>query len=151
MNPTVVLLILVALVCVLLGREAGKYLFGVNEKLVEKKRAAQALAIRLRAAGLTLFPKLLEDFVVGDVSDLLTKIHDLAKLVEAGNDTIEKDLEATYENVLDKKLATPEGMALIKAKIAVIEQASAPVPGPGAPAPAPAAPAAPAAPVAPAK
>jgi hypothetical protein len=78
---------------------------------------------------------------VGDVSDLLTKIHDLAKLVEAGNDAIEKDLEATYENVLDKKLATPEGMALIKAKIAVIEQASAPAPGPAAPA----------APVAPAK
>ncbi|MGD0900452.1 MAG: hypothetical protein ABR915_21680 [Thermoguttaceae bacterium] len=140
MNPTVVLLILVALVCVLLGREAGKYLFGVNEKLVEKKRAAQALAIRLRAAGLTLLPKLLEDFVVGDVSDLLTKIHDLAKLVEAGNDAIEKDLEATYENVLDTKLATPEGMALIKAKIAVIEKASAPPPAaplaPAAPPPA---------------
>jgi hypothetical protein len=48
-------------------------------------------------------------------------------LVESGNDAIEKELESTYENVLDKKLATPEGMALVKAKIAVIEGA-APVP-----------------------
>ena len=68
-------------------------------------------------------PALLEDFAVGDVNDLLEKIHDTAKLVEAGNDAIEKELEATYENVLAKKLATPEGMALVKAKIAEIEQA----------------------------
>ena len=102
-----------------------------------KKRAAQVLAIKLRAAGLKLLPSLLEDFAVGDVNDLLQKIHDMAKLVESGNDAIEKELEATYENVLDKKLATPEGMALVKAKIAVIERASTPAaPAPAAPAPA---------------
>ena len=71
-------------------------------------------------------PALLEDFAVGDVNDLLEKIHDLSKLVESGNDAIEKELESTYENVLDKKLATPEGMALVKAKIAVIEGAGCP-------------------------
>ena len=43
----------------------------------------------------------------------------------AGSDAIEKELEQTYENVLAKKLATPEGMALIKAKIAEIEGAPA--------------------------
>jgi hypothetical protein len=42
------------------------------------------------------------------------------------------ELEATYENVLANKLATPEGMALIKAKIAEIEAPAAPA----APAPA---------------
>ena len=86
-----------------------------------KKRAAQVLAMKLRDAGLKLLPALLEDFAVGDVNDLLQRIHDTAKLVEAGSDAIEKELEATYENVLDEKLATPEGMALIKAKIAEIE------------------------------
>jgi hypothetical protein len=126
MNPSVLLLVLVALVCVLLGREAGKWLFGTNEKLVAKKRAAQALAIKLRSVGLKLLPSLLEDFVVGNVADLLEKIHDLAKLVESGNDAIEKELEATYEKVLDAKLATPEGLALVQAKIAALAPAAPP-------------------------
>jgi hypothetical protein len=65
----------------------------------------------------------LEDFAVGDVEDMVEKIHDVAKLVESGSDAIEKELEQTYENVLAKKLATPEGMALIKAKIAEIDGA----------------------------
>jgi len=73
---------------------------------------------------------------VGDVQDMVEKIHDVAKLVESGSDAIEKELEQTYENVLARKLATPEGMALIKAKIAEIEGAPAAT---SAPAPASAA------------
>ena len=129
MNPTVVIWILAAVVAVLVGREVGKRLFDVNAKLMVKKRAAQVLAAKLRDNGLKLLPALLEDFAVGDVQDMVEKIHDVAKLVEAGSDAIEKELEQTYENVLAKKLATPEGMALIKAKIAEIEGA-----GPTAPA-----------------
>lgn len=122
MNMTIVIWILAAIVCVLVGREVGKWMFGASEKLTAKKRAAQVLAGKLRDSGLKLLPALLEDFAVGDVNDMLAKIQDVAKLVEAGNDAIEKELEATYENVLAKKLATPEGMALVKAKIAQIEQ-----------------------------
>ena len=136
MNPTVVIWILAAVVAVLVGREVGKRLFDVNAKLMAKKRAAQVLAAKLRDNGLKLLPALLEDFAVGDVQDMVEKIHDVAKLVESGSDAIEKELEQTYENVLAKKLATPEGMALIKAKIAEIEGAPA---GPAA-APAPEAP-----------
>jgi hypothetical protein len=135
MTPEVVILILAALVCVLVGRELGKWLFGKNCDLLAKKRAAQALAIRLRAAGLKLLPALLEDFAVGDVEDLLQRMCDLAKLVENGSDAIEKELEDTWENVLAAKLATPEGLALVKAKLAVAQ-----APPPAAP-PAPAAPA----------
>jgi hypothetical protein len=134
MNPTVVIWILAAVVAVLVGREVGKRLFDVNAKLMAKKRAAQVLAAKLRDNGLKLLPSLLEDFAVGDVQDMVEKIHDVAKLVESGSDAIEKELEQTYENVLAKKLATPEGMALIKARIADIE---------GTPAAAPASPAAP--------
>jgi hypothetical protein len=144
MNPSVVIVILVALTCVLVGREIGKWLFGKNEELLAKKRAAQVLAVKLRDAGLKLLPALLEDFAVGDVNDLLQKIQDVAKLVYSGSDAIEKELEATYESVLAKKLATPAGLALVKAKIAEIEPPTAAAP---APAPAPAAPVAAAAPV----
>ena len=55
------------------GREVGKWLFGANEKLMAKKRAAQTLAAKLRDAGLKLLPALLEDFAVGDVSDMLRR------------------------------------------------------------------------------
>jgi hypothetical protein len=132
MNPTVVIWILAAVVAVLVGREVGKWLYGENTKLMAKKRAAQVLAAKLRDNGLKLLPSLLEDFAVGDVQDMVEKIHDVAKLVESGSDAIEKELEQTYENVLARKLATPEGMALIKAKIAEIESAPAVGPVPAA-------------------
>lgn len=134
MNPVVVIWILAVVVAVLVGREVGKWLFGKNEKLTAKKRAAQVLAGELRAAGLKLLPALLEDFAVGDVQDMVEKIHDVAKLVEAGSDAIKKELEGTFQNVLARKLATPEGMALIKAKIVETEQAAQPafVPAPAA-------------------
>ena len=151
MNPTVVIWILAAVVAVLVGREVGKRLFDVNAKLMAKKRAAQVLAAKLRDNGLKLLPSLLEDFAVGDVQDMVEKIHDVAKLVESGSGAIEKELEQTYENVLAKKLATPEGMALIKAKIADIEGAPGAATAPAAaPAVAPSTAAAPA-PTAPAK
>ena len=73
---------------------------------------------------------------MGDAQDMVEKIHDVAKLVESGSDAIEKELEQTYENVLGRKLGTPEGMALIKAKIAEIEGASTAAPAAAAPAPA---------------
>ena len=54
------------------------------------------------------------------------------------SDAIIKELEQTYENVLARKLATPEGLAYIKAKIAELEAPEAPA---AADAPKPAAPA----------
>lgn len=132
MNPIVVIWILAVVCAILVGREVGKWLFGQNAKLMQKKRAAQVLAGKLRENGLRLLPALLEDFAVGDVQDMVEKIHDVAKLVESGSDAIEKELEGVYERVLDAKLAKPEGLALVKAKIAALE-----VPAP-APAPAPA-------------
>lgn len=126
MNPTVVIWILAVVVAILVGREIGKWLFGANGKLMEKKRAAQVLAGKLRAAGLKRIPAFLEAFAVGDVQDMLEQIHDLAKLVEAGSDAITKELEVTYENVLAKKLAMPEGLAYIKAQIAAMESETVP-------------------------
>jgi len=138
MSPTLVIWILAVAVCVLVGRDLGKWLFGANEKLMAKKRAAQKLATVLRDNGLKLLPSLLDDFAVGDVHDMVEKIHDVAKLIDSGSDAILRELEATYENVLAKKLATPEGLAYIKAKIAELEAPEAPA---AADAPKPAAPA----------
>lgn len=121
MTPTVVIWILAVVCAVLVGREVGKWLFGKNAQLQEKKRAAQVLAGKLRENGLRLLPALLDDFVTGDVQDMLERIHDVAKLVMAGNDAIEKELAGVYERILDAKLMKPEGLAFIKAKIAALE------------------------------
>ena len=138
MNPTVVIWILAVAVAVLVGREVGKWLFGQSVKLMQRKRSAQVLASKLRDNGLKLLPGLLEDFAVGDVQDMVEKIHDVCKIVDAGSDAILKELEQTYENVLARKLATPEGLAYIKARIAEVEAAPAPAAEAPKPATAPA-------------
>ena len=122
MLPVIVLWVLAIVGCLVIGREVGKWLFGKNTKLQAAKRAAQALAIKLREYGLRLIPSVLEDLVVGDAYDMIEKIRDVSKLVQAGNEAIVKELEATYERVLAVKLATPEGRAVIKAKLAEAEK-----------------------------
>ena len=109
MNPTVVIWILAAVVCVFVGREVGKLMFGANKDLIAKKRAALTLATKLRDAGLKLLPTLLEDFSVGGVDDLLQKIHDTAKLVESGSDAIEKELEADLRERVDEEARHARG------------------------------------------
>ena len=55
MSP-VSLWVLAVVGCLVIGREVGKWLFGKNTKLQAAKRAAQALAIKLREFGLRLIP-----------------------------------------------------------------------------------------------
>jgi hypothetical protein len=141
MNLVLLVWVLAVAVALLLGYEVGKWLFGTNQKLQAKKRAAQTVATKLRKKGLKLLPQLLDDFVVGDISDFLARLQDMAKLVEAGNDAIDKELDETFEAVLDAKLTTAEGAALISAKLAAHSLPAAPPP-PVAP-PAPVAPSAP--------
>jgi hypothetical protein len=124
-SPILVIWILALVLCLFVGREIGKWMFGVSEKMVQKKKAAQVLATELRANGLKIIPQLLEDFAIGNVNDMLQKIYDLSKLVESGSDAIKKELEETYESVLDAKMQTAEGMALLKSKIAEVEKAAA--------------------------
>lgn len=118
MDPTLIVLCIVA---VIVGIPLGKKLFAKGEKIADKKKAALSLAVAMRAAGMELLPGILEDFAVGDVASLLARIRDVSKVVEQGNDAIMLDLEKTFERVLAKKLASPAGLALIKAKIVEAE------------------------------
>lgn len=125
--------IVLGVALLLIGKEIGNWLFKgtgkvaaqvgqVTAQVTSIKKSAQSLSIALREVGLKRLPAMLEEFVVGDVSDLLANIRDLAKLVEAGNETILKELDGTFERVLDVKIRTPEGRAVVKAKIDEIEQ-----------------------------
>ena len=118
MNLLYVCWILSGIVSLFVGITVVILLFGANQKLEERKRSAQVLAARLRAAGLVLIPELLDDYVVGDVKDAVTRIHELARLVEiGGDDAIMKELDGTFNGMLDAKLATADGPADIKAKV----------------------------------
>ena len=114
----VVIWVLVAIAAVVIGRQAGQWLFTGKKKVTGLKRSAQTLAIALRSQGLTRLPAALEEFVIGDVDDLLVSIKDFATIVGAGNESIIKELEATYDRVLGEKLKTPEGRAVVAAKLA---------------------------------
>jgi hypothetical protein len=111
-------LIVLVVVAFVVGIPLGKKLFAKQEQLIDEKKAALSLAVVLRANGLKLLPQVLEDFAVGNVADLFIQLKNLAVIAKSGNDAIEKDLEQVYERVLDAKLKTPEGLALIKAKVA---------------------------------
>jgi hypothetical protein len=87
-----------------------------------------------RAHGLCKLPAVLEEFVVGDVPDLLHSIDEFAIMLKSGNETIIKELEGTFDRMLGVKLDSPEGRALLRArlqeaeKIAVeVAKAAAPV------------------------
>ena len=62
-------------------------------------------------------PVILEEYVVGDATSLFKSIDEAAAVVRNGNDAIMRELEGTFERVLDMKLSTPEGRALVKAKL----------------------------------
>ena len=115
-------MVLIAAACVLVGRELVKLLPKFGKKTSSVKRAAQSLAIALREVGLRKLPEVLEELVVGDVPSLLENIQSLAKLVHEGHDTILKELDGTFNRVLEAKLRTPEGRAVIKARVEEIEQ-----------------------------
>jgi hypothetical protein len=109
--------ICVAVACVVAGKYVGTWLFGAKKQISGVKCAMQSLSISLREVGLRRIPEALEGFVVGDVDDLFVSLKDLAVLVKSGNETILKELEGTFDRVLGVKLSSPEGRALIEAKL----------------------------------
>lgn len=114
--------VLVVLVCLVLGREVGKWLLDTRSKGSDVKRAALDLSIRLREFGLKLLPTLLEDLLVGNVADMIKRIHDLNTIAKAGDDAIMRELNGTFEHVLAVKLSTVEGRAVVAAKLAEAEK-----------------------------
>jgi hypothetical protein len=65
-----------------------------------------------------VIPDALDEFVIADANGLLEKLHDLSTILKAGNETMIKEVQATFDSMLNKRLSTPEGRALIEAKLA---------------------------------
>jgi hypothetical protein len=107
----------VAVACFVVGQWIGKKLFGVKKDVSKLKRSMQSLAITLREHGLRRLPEALEEAVVGDVDDIFVAVKDFATVVKAGNEAIVCELEGTFNRMLDNKLTSPEGRALVEAKL----------------------------------
>jgi hypothetical protein len=118
----IILWVLLAVACVVVGKRAGGWLFGAKKQVAGLKRSMQSLAISFREAGLKRLPEALEEFVVGDADDLFANLKDLATILKSGNEAILKELDGTFERVLGVKLSSPEGRALIEAKLVEAKQ-----------------------------
>jgi hypothetical protein len=88
----------------------------------EARRAAfQTLSIKLREYGLTRLPAILDAYAIGNYSEFIHLIFKFADMLDDGNDVVLKDFDRVYESVLTKKLATAEGRAMIKQRLAEAE------------------------------
>jgi hypothetical protein len=92
-----------------------------------RRRAAAKLASKLQAIGLRKLPDFLIDYSVGDFAGMANKIHAVSELFLAGDEPLLAEVDTVFRNVLDAKLKTEEGRALVAAKLAEATKAVAPV------------------------
>ena len=108
----------IAAVCWFIGRHLGQWMSKADTSVTELRKATQTLAIALREHGLRRLPEVLEAVTVGGIRDLIKSIHEAAVVVKSGNAAILAELDGAFSRGLDAKLQTPEGRALVAAKLA---------------------------------
>lgn len=94
----------------------------VDKKNEKRRRAFGKLAVSLRKYGLERLPSMLEDYQIGDYSGFFNKVRKFADMLDDGDDVVLKDFNRVFDSVLAQKLATPDGLALVKAKVAEAEK-----------------------------
>jgi hypothetical protein len=118
MSPTVLAALFGAVAAYFLGRDVITRLFTVDAKLVARRRAASSLAGTLKTYGLERIPAILNDYSVADYVGMYDKIHEFAVVTGASEKAVLDEFEQVFANVLNAKLATSDGRALIAAKLA---------------------------------
>ena len=111
----------VVLVCVVSAAVAcglAVWLFKKDTEKEGRRRAAAKLAGVLSALGLVKIPDFLIDYSVGDYSGMTKKIADLAKLFLDGSDAVVKEFEVVFDRLLEARLSSEAGRALVAAKLA---------------------------------
>jgi hypothetical protein len=92
----------------------------VETKVADYRKDAQEFSIQLRYRGFRRVPQILDAFVLD--GDAKTFFGGLREMLGEGPDAVLKELDATFDRVLDSKLGTPEGRAVIKARLDVAEK-----------------------------
>lgn len=103
---------------VVVGFFLAKVWFQKDTEAEDRRREAVKLAAVMSNLGLKLIPAFLTDYAVGDYSGMVHKLADMARLFSQGEDAVVKEFEVVFERVLEAKLRSDSGRALIAAKLA---------------------------------
>lgn len=109
--------LVVLVVLVLMGLVVGKTLFKADSKIEERRRNAAKLAASLTAYGLKRIPAMLIDYSVADYTGMAEKMKALVELGHQGDQAVIGELDSVFDKVLERKLETEAGRALIAAKL----------------------------------
>lgn len=99
----------------------------LDKKQEKRRKAFGKVSVTLRNYGLVRLPSMLEDYSVGDYSGFYKGFYKFADMLDDGDEVVLKEFDSVFNRVLDIKLKTPEGLALLKAKIAALTPAATPV------------------------
>jgi hypothetical protein len=124
----VTLLNVLALVVLLavVGFVVGKWAFGKDTEVENRRRSAAKLAGILSGMGLVKTPDFLIDYSVGDYSGMATHLKSLVDLFLNGEEAVTTEFAKVFDNVLVAKLKTEAGRVLVAAKLADAAKASDP-------------------------
>lgn len=92
----------------------------VRTKIADYRKDAQEFSIELRERGFRKVPKILDAFVLD--GDPRTFFGGLREMLGEGPDQVLKELDATFDRVLESKLGSPEGRDVLRAKLEVAEK-----------------------------
>lgn len=113
--------ILEVILLTVVGVGAGKvgvgWLLKRDTAKEERRRGAARMAARLSELGLKKTPEFLIDYSVGDYSAMAAKLKDVAGTFLNGPGAVEEEFGQIFDRVLDAKLLTEGGRALIAAKL----------------------------------
>lgn len=115
---TILNLLAVVVLLAVAGFVVGKWAFGKDTEVEDRRRAAAKLAGVLSKYGLVKTPDFLIDYSVGDYSGMGQKLKALVDLFLNGEEAVVKEFEQVFDNVLVAKLKSEAGRALIAAKLA---------------------------------
>ncbi len=110
--------VVVAVAVVIVGVAFGKWAFGEDKKLKQRRELAIRLSALLQGYGLKRLPKILTAYAVADYAGMFEEVSDSVKVFESGEEAVAKEFDSVFQSILDAKLKTPEGMAYLRAKIA---------------------------------
>lgn len=106
------------IVCPILAYFIAKWLFQKDTEMEARRMASARLAGVLSKYGLKRIPTVLLAYSVGDYSGMAKQIQSFADLLMTDEKHITSEFDDVFNNVLDVKLATAEGRALLTAKMA---------------------------------
>jgi len=114
----VLLYIVVAAALAYGGYKLGALLFRVDTGIEDFKRNLIRVSQVCSSLGMTRLAGFLEDIVVDDISGVLHKSSKIIQLLATSDTIVLQELDGVFSRILDAKLATEAGRAMVAARLA---------------------------------